>query len=338
MKIHLMAILTGFLLDLLLGDPYRLPHPVRAIGSLVGRLEPALRRLGEGHGSEGSVSGGAVNECDTKRELSAGRWLVFTVLLITGVVSGGIRIAAGMAGDGVFYVAEAILSYYLLAARSLCDESMKVHRSLKSGDVEGARQNVSMIVGRDTAALSDKEITKAAVETVAENTSDGVIAPLFYLAVGGPVLGWIYKAVNTMDSMVGYKNERYLYFGRAAARLDDLLNLIPARLSAFLMIVSAAILRMDFKNAIMIYRRDRRNHKSPNSAHTEAVCAGALRIQLAGDAWYFGALCKKQYIGDALREVEYEDIRRANRLMYMTTVLCLLLITTAAVLSDMIII
>lgn len=259
------------------------------------------------------------------------------VLLITGVVSGSICIAAGMAGDGVFYVAEAVLSYYLLSARCLCDESMKVYRSLKSGDVEGARRNVSMIVGRDTACLSDKEITKAAVETVAENTSDAVIAPLFYLAVGGPVLGWLYKAVNTMDSMVGYKNERYLYFGRAAARLDDLLNLIPARLSALLMIISAGILRMDFKNAVMIYRRDRRNHKSPNSAQTEAVCAGALRIQLAGDAWYFGALCKKQWIGDALQEVEYEDIKRANRLMYMTTVLCLFLIAAAVSLPGMII-
>lgn len=313
MKLHLLAIFTGFLLDLCLGDSNRLPHPVRAIGRLIGWLEKRLRMYFPKSG---------------RGELAAGFCLTGAVLLITGAVGGAACVAAKAAGTTVFFLTNTILCYYLLAARSLRDESMKVYDSLKNGRVEEARRNVSMIVGRDTAPLSDIEIAKAAVETVAENTSDGVIAPLFYLAIGGPVLGWLYKAVNTMDSMVGYKNERYLYFGRSAARLDDLLNLIPSRLSAWLMIIASLLLRLDVKNAIRIYKRDRRNHKSPNSAQTEAVCAGALGIQLAGDAWYFGTLCKKQFIGDALRAVEYEDIKRAIWLMYMTTVLCLIGIGT----------
>lgn len=320
-----MAILTGFLLDLLLGDPYMLPHPVRAIGRLIGWLEQRLN--GQEKNSGGVHSG--------QKERAAGRWLVIIVLLITGVVSGGICLVAAMAGWVISFVAETLLCYYLFAARSLYDESMKVYCALRDGDVEAARRSVSMIVGRDTASLTDLEITKAAVETVAENTSDGVIAPLFYLVIGGPVLGWLYKAVNTMDSMVGYKNERYLHFGRAAALLDDLLNLIPSRLSAFLMIFATAILRLDVKNAVKIYKRDRHNHASPNSAQTEAVCAGALGIRLAGDAWYFGKRCEKPLIGDRVREVEYEDIRRANQLMYMTTVLCLLLTMAAAALFSM---
>ena len=193
---------------------------------------------------------------------------------------------------------------------------MKVWTALRSQDVEGARYAVSMIVGRDTSVLDEKGILKAAVETVAENASDGVIAPLFYLAIGGPLLGWLYKAVNTMDSMVGYKNDRYLHFGRAAAKLDDLVNLIPSRLAALLLIVSAYLLRYDGKNAYRIWRRDRRNHKSPNSAQTESACAGALGLRLAGDAWYFGKLVPKPYIGDEIHPIEPQDIRRVNRLMY----------------------
>ena len=182
------------------------------------------------------------------------------------------------------------------------------------------------VVGRDTALLNEEGVAKAAIETVAENTSDGVIAPMIYTAIGGPVLGFFYKAVNTMDSMVGYKNDRYLYFGRAAARLDDLVNYIPSRISAYLMIVAAYFLGSDFsgRRAFKIYQRDNRNHASPNSAQTEAACAGALGIRLAGDASYFGKLVKKPFIGDAVRPVEYEDIRRVNRLMYGTAWLCFL--------------
>jgi len=214
-------------------------------------------------------------------------------------------------------------------------ESMRVYKCLKQEDLEAARQAVSMIVGRDTATLDEVGVAKAAIETVAENTSDGVIAPMLYTALGGPVLGFLYKAVNTMDSMIGYKNDKYLYFGRAAAKLDDIVNFIPARISAYLMIFSAFMSGkcFDGRNAFKIYKRDNRKHASPNSAQTEAVCAGALRIQLAGDASYFGKIVKKPYIGDAYRKVESEDIKRANRLMYLTAwlgeLLCLLLMTAS---------
>ena len=202
-------------------------------------------------------------------------------------------------------------------------ESTKVYTALKKNDLLGARYAVSMIVGRDTNVLDEAGVARAAVETVAESTSDGVIAPMLYTALGGPVLGMIYKAVNTMDSMVGYKNDKYLYLGRAAAKLDDVLNFIPSRLCAWIMIFAAYLPskghEFDGKNAKKIFLRDRFNHASPNSAQTESVCAGALRVRLAGDAWYFGKLVKKKYIGDDLRPVEPEDIRRANRLLYRTS-------------------
>lgn len=219
---------------------------------------------------------------------------------------------------------ESIMTYQILAVKCLKVESMKVYQHLKNGDLGQARTAVSMIVGRDTECLDERGVAKAAIETVAENTSDGVIAPMLYLAVGGPVLGFFYKAVNTMDSMIGYKNEDYLYFGRVAAKLDDVMNFIPARASALLMVISCFGLGGQFsaKGAWNIYKRDRRKHASPNSAHTEAVCAGALGIQLAGDARYFGKIVKKPYIGDALRQVEYEDIRRANRLLYAAAWIC----------------
>ena len=200
---------------------------------------------------------------------------------------------------------------------------MKVSHELEHGSIESARRAVSMIVGRDTQNLTEEGVTKAAVETVAENTSDGIIAPLFYMMIGGAVLGFAYKSVNTMDSMVGYVNDRYRYFGTAAAKLDDVLNYIPARLSAWLMIAGAWLIGMDGKNAKKIYLRDRRKHASPNSAQTEAVMAGALDIRLAGDAWYFGELHKKPFIGDPIRKVEMEDILRSHKLMYAGTVLSL---------------
>ena len=181
-----------------------------------------------------------------------------------------------------------------------------------------------MIVGRDTENLTEEGVTKAAVETVAENTSDGVTAPLLFLLLGGASFGFLYKAVNTMDSMLGYKNEKYLYFGRFPAKMDDVFNYIPSRVTALFMIAAAFLTEMDAKNAWMIWRRDRRKHASPNSAQTESVCAGALRVRLAGDAVYFGKLHKKEYLGDPLRPIEPEDIRRAGRLMYVTAFLVLL--------------
>lgn len=229
--------------------------------------------------------------------------------------------------------AESFMCCQLFAVKSLRTESDKVYRALKEEGIEQGRRAVSMIVGRDTESLDERGVVKAAVETVAENTSDGVIAPMFYMMIGGAALGFAYKAVNTMDSMVGYKNERYRYFGTAAARLDDAVNYIPARLSARLMIAAAYLCGMDGRGAGRIYRRDKRNHKSPNAAQTEAVMAGALNVQLAGDAWYFGTLYKKKTIGDDIREIETEDIRRAHRLLYGTSVLGIVSFTAVKLLA-----
>ena len=224
---------------------------------------------------------------------------------------------------------EAILCCYMLAAKCLCNESMKVCHAAEKGDTEAARKAVSMIVGRDTEVLDRDGIIRAAVETVAENTSDGVTAPLFYMGVGGAVGAFFYKSVNTMDSMIGYKDEKYADIGRFAAKLDDVLNYIPSRLTALLMIESAPIFGLDGRNAYRIWKRDRRNHASPNSAQTESACAGALHLRLAGDAWYFGKLHKKQYIGNDDRAIEADDIRLANKLMYGASVLMLIISTIA---------
>lgn len=310
MNLYFAAAAAGFCLDLLFGDPYCLPHPVRWLGSLIGSSERWIRKRVP------KTEGG---------ELAGGVLLVLWILSAAGGTSWLFLHLAGKLGTVSWFLAASVMNYYLLAARSLYIESMKVYRPLTEGKTEEARRAVSMIVGRDTERLDEEGITKAAVETVAENTSDGVIAPLLYLLIGGPVLGWMYKAVNTMDSMVGYKNEAYLHFGRAAARLDDLVNLLPSRLSALLMIASSFLLGFDGAGAVKIWRRDRYNHKSPNSAQTESVCAGALGIQLAGDAWYFGTLCKKPFIGDKLRKTEYQDIPRAGRLMYGAAVLMIAL-------------
>ena len=322
MKYHMLAFLGGFLLDLILGDPYCLPHPICGIGNLIAGLEKRLLNLKEPR-----------NE---KQELRKGKLLVVLVLLVTIIVTAFFLIGAYAIHLYLGVVVELIMTYQILATKCLRVESMKVYKSLKTEGVVEARKAVSMIVGRDTDCLDEEGVAKAAIETVAENTSDGVIAPMLYTALGGPILGFFYKAVNTMDSMVGYKNEKYLYFGRAAAKLDDWVNFVPARISAYFMIVAAFIGGKDFngRNAYKIYKRDNRNHASPNSAQTESVCAGALGIQLAGDASYFGKVVKKPYIGDALRKVEYEDIKRVNHLMYLTAgiseILCLFVMLAAS--------
>ena len=310
MKTIVFALGIGFVLDALFGDPHWLPHPVVLIGKWISFLEKQLRRLFP------KTPGG---------ERAGGTVLVLLVLLASAAVPWGILWLAGLVHPYLRFAVECFMCYQILAARSLKTESMRVYRKLQEGNLEESRKAVSWIVGRDTENLTMEGVSKAAVETVAENTSDGVIAPMLYLALGGPVLGFFYKAVNTMDSMIAYKNDRYLYFGRTAAHLDDVFNYIPARLSGLFMILASAILGFDGKNAWRIFKRDRYNHASPNSAQTEAVCAGALDVQLAGDAWYFGVLHKKKTIGDPIRPVEPEDIRRANRLMYGTAVIGLAL-------------
>ena len=245
-------------------------------------------------------------------------------MLLTGMFTALILVGAYALYPKIGMVVEAVMTYQILAARCLQVESGKVWKQLKAGNVEAAREAVSMIVGRDTQNLTEEGVAKAAIETVAENTSDGVIAPMLYTALGGPVLGFLYKAVNTMDSMVGYKNDRYLHFGRAAAKLDDVVNFFPARISALLMIGAAFLSGKSYngRQAWRIWHRDSRKHASPNSAQTESVCAGAMGIQLAGDASYFGKVVKKPYIGDPTRAVEPEDIRRTNRLMNRTAWIC----------------
>lgn len=307
--IAVMPLLAGFLLDCLLGDPYSLPHPIRLIGKFIAAMEKLTRRLFAKH----LVLGGAL--------------MAAFVLLVSAGIPTALVILLYRVNVWLGAAAESVLCYYMLAARCLRDESMKVYRAFRENDTEKARRAVSMIVGRDTAPLDRNGIIRAAVETVAENTSDGVTAPMMFMALGGAPLGFFYKAANTMDSMIGYTNEKYLHIGRFAAKLDDVLNFIPSRLTAVLMVISAGMLRLDMKNAWKIWRRDRRNHASPNSAQTEAACAGALDVRLAGDAYYFGELHKKPFIGDDIRQIENEDIRRANRLMYCSSVLMLALCT-----------
>ena len=312
---HIFAFIAGFVLDLLIGDPHFIPHPVRLIGSFISFLD---KRLNCDAGC--NISEKKLNLIKYKR----GMLLVFTVIFATFAISVIIIVAAYSINLYAGLIAEAVMTWQILATKCLRVESMRVYDALRTDGVDAGRRAVSMIVGRDTSVLDAAGVTRAAVETIAENTSDGVIAPMLYTAIGGPVLGFVYKAVNTMDSMLGYKNDKYMYFGRFAARLDDVVNFIPARISAYLMIAAAFIggRHFDGKNAYHIFKRDRFNHASPNSAQTESVCAGALRVQLAGDAVYFGKLVKKKYIGDGLREIEYEDIKRANRLMYITAFLC----------------
>ena len=307
---HTTALAAGFLLDLIFGDPRWLYHPVCLIGNLISVLEKGIRKIFP-KTNAGELAGG------------------FVETLLVCLFSFGIPGAILYILYGHFPLAGVILEtfwcYQLLATRSLRDESMKVHDRLVNGTIEEARYAVSMIVGRDTQELTETGVTKAAVETVAENCSDGVIAPMIYMALGGAPLMFLYKGINTMDSMLGYKNDKYLYFGRCSAKLDDVANYLPARISGWLMVAASFVCGMDGKNAAKIYLRDRRNHASPNSAQTEAAMAGALDVQLAGNAYYFGKLYEKPTIGDPIRAVEPEDIRRSNRLMYGTAVLGILI-------------
>lgn len=310
MKYTLLAVVFGFALDLLLGDPHNIPHPVVAIGKLISGLEKILRRISP-KTPGGELAAGGVLWILTAAISTAVPWFF---LFLCGRISPYLRLAA-----------ESLMCWQILAVKSLGDESRKVYTALKTGTLEEARTAVSWIVGRDTERLDADGVTRAAVETVAENASDGAIAPLFFLALGGAPLGFFYKAVNTMDSMVGYTDPPYTYIGRFPAKIDDIANFLPARLSALLMLAAGALLGMDAQNGWKIFLRDRYHHASPNSAQTESVCAGLLNLRLAGDAWYHGCLHKKQFIGDDNRPIEPEDILRAIRLMRLTALLALVI-------------
>lgn len=296
---HSVALVLGVLLDRIIGDPYWLPHPIRAIGALIAALDKQLMDVR------------LTRKRVPKTERLLGVVAAFVVLLAVGLTTALALTASYWLNRYFGMTVEAVLTAYLLAGKSLRVECIKVRDALTDGSLTDARLAVSMIVGRDVDALDSSGVTRAAVETSAENLSDGVIAPLFYAALGGPILGMLYKAVNTMDSMVGYRNDRYENYGKFSARLDDVVNFVPARLSAFLAIGTAAILGYDAKNALRIFKRDRFNHKSPNSAQTESVYAGALGLRLAGPAQYFGKLVDKPYIGEETRSIEPNDITRA---------------------------
>lgn len=307
-KINIKALIVGFVLDSIVGDPQGWIHPVRLMGKMISFVENKLRK-----------------KCSTSSdEKRAGAILWITVVFTSFAVPYAILFIAAKINSTAAFVINCIMCYYILAAKSLKDESMKVYTSLKNGNLQEARKNLSYIVGRDVERLNEKSVAKAAVETVAENTSDGVIAPMFYIMLGGAPMGLMYKAVNTLDSMVGYKNEKYINIGRFSAIADDVANYIPSRLASYFMIAASWILKMNYKNAYKIYKRDRYNHQSPNSAHTESVCAGALNIMLGGNSYYGGRLISKPTMGDSIKEVESLDIVKANKLMYATSILFLL--------------
>lgn len=310
----LISLLLGFLLDCLLGDPHSIPHPVVAMGKMISGLEKLLRRLFP-KTSPGEIAAGAV------------LWVL--TVAVSFLVPFGILWACGLVSPWLRVAGSSLMCWQILAAKSLKTESMKVYTALKSGTIEDARYAVSMIVGRDTKELDAPAVARAAVETVAENCSDGVIAPMLFFALGGAPLAFAYKAVNTMDSMLGYVEMPYKNIGLVPAKLDDVFNFIPARLCALAMLAAGGLLGLNVKNGWKIFKRDRYHHASPNSAQTESVCAGLLGLRLAGDAWYHGVLHKKPYIGDALREITPEDIPLSCKLMYGTTLVMLALCALA---------
>lgn len=308
---RIFTLLFGYLLDLAVGDPHWLWHPVRLIGRLISWMEPLLR---------------AAFPKTERGEFLGGVVLAVSIPLISFLLPALLLWIAGRIHPWLAFLLESWMCFQILAVKSLRTESMKVYRALAAGDLPGARRAVSMIVGRDTDKLDESGVTKAAVETVAENAGDGVVAPLIYLALGGAPLGFFYKAISTLDSMVGYRDDRYRYFGRVSARLDDAANFIPARLCGLLMVASAPLVGLDGAGAWRVFRRDRKKHPSPNSAHPEAACAGALGLALNGDASYGGVIHHKPVLGDARRTPQIEDIPRANRLMLVSSLLTLLLV------------
>lgn len=307
-KLIILVMVIAYLLDLVLGDPYSFPHPVRFIGNLIRFTEGKIRIIFK-----------------SKKQLKIGGFLLWTITvgftaLVTNLILNLLCI------NNIFYVIIAsIILYTTLSTKCLADEAKKIYEVLKTGDIEKSRKQLSYIVGRDTTSLNENEIIRATVETVAENTVDGIISPMMYGFIGGPVLAMAYKAINTLDSMVGYKNEKYGDIGFASAKIDDIANFIPARITPFFMMIASFILGFNSKKSIKIAMRDRKNHKSPNCAYAEGAVAGALEVQLGGTNMYFGEKVYKPTIGDKDRELEAEDILRTNKIMYLTSFIALVI-------------
>lgn len=299
-------IVAAFLLDLLLGDPYHWPHPIKLIGNFIAWFQASF------------TQGKSEKE---KYRLGVVLWLV--TVMGTGLVTYLLLRLTFWLHPWIGTVCSIYLAYTTLATKSLAQEGRKVYQKLKFDSVTNARKQVAMIVGRDTAELSEEEITKATVETIAENTSDGVVAPLMCLFIGGPVLAMMYKAVNTLDSMVGYVTPKYKEIGWFSAKMDDVWNFIPARLTWLFLLIAAKVLGLNSENALQVGRTDCRNHKSPNSGYPEAIVAGALGIQLGGTHQYHGIEIYKPTIGNALRPAQQEDIILTNRLLYAAAIVSL---------------
>ena len=309
---NLLSIYTGYALDLIIGDPYSFPHPVRYIGKLISIVEKQIRKI----------------TSSDKGLKIAGFFLWFIVVGATfGITT--LVLQLFKFNKLAYFIVNTILIYTTLATKCLKDESVKIYKVLKTGDLEKSRIQLSYIVGRDTTNLNEKEIVRATVETVAENTVDGIIAPLFYGFIGGAPLAMAYKAVNTLDSTVGYKNDKYYYLGFASAKIDDIANYIPARLGVILLPLGSLFTGFNFKDALKIGIRDRKNHNSPNCAYSEGAVAGALGIQLGGTNVYFGKEVYKPTIGDKTREIEIEDIVRTNKIMYSSSIISIIIFTVA---------
>ncbi len=310
----LISIYIGYGLDLIFGDPYSFPHPIKYIGNFIKFVENSIRKMAK-----------------SKHALKIGGFLLHFIVVGTTYFATYFLLKIGKSINGYLYMGlNALLIYTTLATKCLKDEAVKIYKVLKEDNIEKSRIQLSYIVGRDTQSLSKEEIIRAVVETVAENTVDGIISPLFYLFIGGAPLAMAYKAVNTLDSMVGYKNEKYIDIGFASAKIDDIANFIPARITPFIMALGCAILGYDFKKSIKIAIRDRKNHKSPNCAYPEGAVAGGLNIQLGGTNFYFGEKVYKPTIGDKIREINEEDIIKTNKIMYVTSFLALVIFSAVA--------
>lgn len=307
---NIVSIYIGYILDLIIGDPYSFPHPVRYIGKLINIVENRISKTFK-----------------TNKQLKVAGFLLWIITVgITYTVTYFIVKLASFIPVG-FLIVNSILIYTTLATKCLKDEALKIYSVLKTGDIKNSRVQLSYIVGRDTSDLNKEEIIRATVETVAENTVDAIIAPMFYAFIGGAPLAMAYKAINTLDSTVGYKNDKYEYLGFASAKIDDIANYIPARISFLLITIGSFLLGYDYKEAFRIAIRDRKNHKSPNCAYPEGAVSGALGIQLGGTNIYFGKAVYKPTIGDRKRDIEIEDIVNTNKIMYATSIISMIIFT-----------